>query len=89
MNSENPYASPVDPRAGEYDHSLWWAFVKAASLLALLFLFTDAIAITKYIQVANPSRPLAAVVWGFFADWKSGSAPTWPADQAATKGQLP
>lgn len=86
---ENPYQSPVDTSRGEWDHSLWWSFLRAIASICLLFLVIDAVAITRYIKVANPDRPIVTVVWGFFSDWKSGSAPTWPEKQAATQGELP
>lgn len=89
MDESNPYRSPVDPRRGEYDHSLWWSFVRAAAPICMLFLVIDAVAITRYVKIANSDRPIVNVVWGFFSDWKSGSAPTWPDAQAASKGQLP
>jgi hypothetical protein len=87
--NENPYASPVDTRRGEWDHSLWWSFVRAVAKICIVVLFVDAIAITRYVKIANPERPLVQIVSGFFADWKSGAMPTWPDKQAATKGQLP
>lgn len=89
MDEDNPYRSPAGPKSGEYDHSLWWSFVRAAAPICLLFLFVDAVAITRYVQIANPDRPIVNVVWGFFSDWKSGAMPTWPENQAAMKGQLP
>jgi len=86
--SDNPYASPVDTRQGKWDHSLWWSFVRAVATICLLLSFIDAIALVRYVKIANPGRPLVTVVSGFFANWKSGAMPTWP-EQAATKGQLP
>lgn len=89
MENDNPYRSPTDPRRGEYDHSLWWAFVRAVAKICLVLLFIDGIAMTRYAKVANQDRPIVNVAWGFFSDWKSGSAPTWPDIQAAMKGQQP
>ena len=85
MNEGNPYASPAESADGQYDWSLWRSFMRAVAVIVLCFLVIDAAAIARYAKVANPDRPVATVVWGFFADWKTGAMPTWPEREQQAK----
>ena len=69
---QNPYSPPVGSGKGAWDDTLFWRVVKGCSVIALWFLFMDAIVLIKFFafdagQVGGIN--FWEMVKMFFLDW--------------------